>query len=141
MAKTSGKSSMGGAGIVDEAIGLYRADGKPLPPATSGRDFANKMQNVAQQVAHSRRCAAGDGEVPIAHDHDSFIPSITLVVFATRWVSTARYTPGSGLPTQLAQQAGGGLQVVGVEAFGEPAIGAVEHAASVARAAALAPQA
>jgi hypothetical protein len=33
--------------IVDEAIALYRTDGKPLPPAASGRDFANKMQNVA----------------------------------------------------------------------------------------------
>ena len=33
--------------IVEEAIELYQVDGKPLPPATSGRDFANKMQNVA----------------------------------------------------------------------------------------------
>lgn len=33
--------------IVEEAIELYQADGKPLPPATSGRDFANKMQDVA----------------------------------------------------------------------------------------------
>lgn len=33
--------------VVEEAIALYRADGKPLPPATSGRDYANKMQNVA----------------------------------------------------------------------------------------------
>jgi predicted RNase H-like HicB family nuclease len=33
--------------IVEEAIALYRKDGKPLPPATSGRDFANKMQDVA----------------------------------------------------------------------------------------------
>ena len=33
--------------IVEEAIELYEADGKPLPPATSGRDFANKMQDVA----------------------------------------------------------------------------------------------
>jgi predicted RNase H-like HicB family nuclease len=33
--------------IVDETIALYKEDGKPLPPATSGRDFANKMQNVA----------------------------------------------------------------------------------------------
>ncbi len=28
---------------VEEAIALYRADGKSLPPATSGRDYANKM--------------------------------------------------------------------------------------------------
>ena len=33
--------------VVDEAIEIYRADGKTLPPATSGRDFANKMQSVA----------------------------------------------------------------------------------------------
>ncbi len=33
--------------VVDEAISLYKAEGKPLPPATSGRDFANKMQDVA----------------------------------------------------------------------------------------------
>ena len=33
--------------IVDEAIAIYHQDGKSLPPATSGRDYANKMQNVA----------------------------------------------------------------------------------------------
>lgn len=33
--------------IVEEAIWLYRKEGKPLPPATSCRDFANKMQQVA----------------------------------------------------------------------------------------------
>jgi len=33
--------------VVEEAIELYRKDGKPLPPPTSGRDFANKMQRVA----------------------------------------------------------------------------------------------
>ena len=33
--------------IVEEAIGLYRKDGKALPPPTSGRDFATKMQSVA----------------------------------------------------------------------------------------------
>ena len=33
--------------IVDEVIALYRKHGKALPPPTSGRDFANKMQNVA----------------------------------------------------------------------------------------------
>jgi hypothetical protein len=33
--------------IVEEAIELYRQDGKPLPPATSGRDFVNKLQGVA----------------------------------------------------------------------------------------------
>jgi predicted RNase H-like HicB family nuclease len=33
--------------IVVEAIDLYRKRGAPLPPATSGRDFVNKMQQVA----------------------------------------------------------------------------------------------
>ena len=33
--------------IVEEAIAIYHQDGKSLPPATSGRDYANKMQNVA----------------------------------------------------------------------------------------------
>lgn len=33
--------------IVDEAIELYEKDGRPLPPATSGRDFANRMQHIA----------------------------------------------------------------------------------------------
>jgi predicted RNase H-like HicB family nuclease len=33
--------------IVDEVIDLYKRDGKPLPPATSGRDYANRMQHVA----------------------------------------------------------------------------------------------
>ncbi|MCA9424845.1 MAG: hypothetical protein KC994_07205 [Candidatus Omnitrophica bacterium] len=33
--------------IVEEAIELYLEDGKPLPPPTSGRDFANKMRTVA----------------------------------------------------------------------------------------------
>ncbi len=30
--------------IVDEAISIYRADNKPLPPATAGRDLANMLQ-------------------------------------------------------------------------------------------------
>lgn len=33
--------------LVAETIELYRKDGKSLPPPTSGRDFATKMQNVA----------------------------------------------------------------------------------------------
>lgn len=33
--------------IVEETIDLYKADSRPLPPATSGKDFANKMQHVA----------------------------------------------------------------------------------------------
>ena len=33
--------------IVEEVIDLYRHDEKPLPPATSGRDYANKMLDVA----------------------------------------------------------------------------------------------
>jgi predicted RNase H-like HicB family nuclease len=32
--------------IVEDAIEIYRKDGKPLPPPTSGRDFATKMQHV-----------------------------------------------------------------------------------------------
>lgn len=33
--------------IAEEAIDLYKRDGKPLPPATSGRDYAKRMQGVA----------------------------------------------------------------------------------------------
>ena len=33
--------------LVEDTIELYRKDARPLPPATSGRDFATKMQNVA----------------------------------------------------------------------------------------------
>ena len=33
--------------VVEEAIELYRQDGKPLPPPTSGGDFANRLQSVA----------------------------------------------------------------------------------------------
>ena len=33
--------------IVDEAILLYRREGKPLPPPTCGRDLVNRMQCVA----------------------------------------------------------------------------------------------
>ena len=33
--------------IVDETIELYKKDNKPLPPATSGKDYANKMLEVA----------------------------------------------------------------------------------------------
>ena len=33
--------------IVEEVIELYKRDGKALPPPTSGRDYANKMLNVA----------------------------------------------------------------------------------------------
>jgi predicted RNase H-like HicB family nuclease len=32
--------------IVEEAIVLLQQDGKALPPPTSGRDSANKMQSV-----------------------------------------------------------------------------------------------
>lgn len=32
--------------IVEEAIALYEADGKPLPPATSGQDLANRLQGA-----------------------------------------------------------------------------------------------
>lgn len=33
--------------IVEETINLYEKDGKPLPPATSGKDYANKMLTIA----------------------------------------------------------------------------------------------
>lgn len=33
--------------IVEEAIKLYRQDGRELPPPTAGRDYANKMLHVA----------------------------------------------------------------------------------------------
>ena len=33
--------------IVDEAIALYAADGKPLPPATAGRGLAEQPVRVA----------------------------------------------------------------------------------------------
>ncbi len=32
--------------IVDDVIESYQQENKPLPPATSGRDYANKMLNV-----------------------------------------------------------------------------------------------
>ena len=33
--------------IVEEAIAIYHKESRTLPPTTSGRDFATKMQNVA----------------------------------------------------------------------------------------------
>ena len=33
--------------VVEDAVALYRRDGKALPSPTSGRDFANKMQAIA----------------------------------------------------------------------------------------------
>lgn len=33
--------------IVEETIAIYRKEGRPLPPSTSGHDFANKLQSVA----------------------------------------------------------------------------------------------
>ena len=33
--------------IVEEMIGLYHEDGKPLPAATAGCDLVNKLQDVA----------------------------------------------------------------------------------------------
>jgi predicted RNase H-like HicB family nuclease len=33
--------------IVEETIELYKKDGKPLPPPTSGKDYANKMLTIA----------------------------------------------------------------------------------------------
>jgi len=33
--------------IVDEAVELYRQDGRSLPPATAGRDLANRLLSPA----------------------------------------------------------------------------------------------
>ena len=33
--------------IVEETIQLYKRDGKPLPPPTSGKDYANTMVRTA----------------------------------------------------------------------------------------------
>lgn len=33
--------------IVEETIELYKQDGKSLPPATTGKDYANRMLNIA----------------------------------------------------------------------------------------------
>ncbi|MDO8909943.1 MAG: hypothetical protein Q7W55_15770 [Pseudohongiella sp.] len=33
--------------IVEEAIQIYKAEKKPLPPATAGLDYANRLQSVA----------------------------------------------------------------------------------------------
>ena len=33
--------------IVEETIALYQHDGKALPPPTCGKDYANKMLDVA----------------------------------------------------------------------------------------------
>ena len=33
--------------IVEDAIALYRADGKPLPPATSGHNLATILETLA----------------------------------------------------------------------------------------------
>ena len=32
--------------LVEETIQLFQQDGKPLPPATSGKDYANKMLHI-----------------------------------------------------------------------------------------------
>jgi predicted RNase H-like HicB family nuclease len=32
--------------IVEEALALLKKEGKPLPPSTSGKDFANRMLSV-----------------------------------------------------------------------------------------------
>ena len=33
--------------LVEEAIQVYKREGKPLPPPTAGKDYANKMLTVA----------------------------------------------------------------------------------------------
>ncbi len=32
--------------IVEEVIALYRMEGRPLPPPTTGRDYANVFQGI-----------------------------------------------------------------------------------------------
>lgn len=34
-------------GIVEEAVHLYQSEGRPLPPMTSGRDWANTITNAS----------------------------------------------------------------------------------------------
>lgn len=36
--------------IVDEAVHLYRVDGKPLPPATFGCDIADRFKSLVCSV-------------------------------------------------------------------------------------------
>jgi len=33
--------------LVEEIVALYKQEGKPLPPPTSGKDYANTMLHVA----------------------------------------------------------------------------------------------
>lgn len=33
--------------LAEEVVALYKREGKPLPPPTSGKDFANRLANVA----------------------------------------------------------------------------------------------
>jgi predicted RNase H-like HicB family nuclease len=33
--------------LAEEIVALYKREAKPLPPPTSGKDFANRMSNVA----------------------------------------------------------------------------------------------
>jgi predicted RNase H-like HicB family nuclease len=37
--------------VVDEAIALYREDNKLLPPATFGRDLANRLGHAGKSAA------------------------------------------------------------------------------------------
>ena len=33
--------------LVEETIEFYKSDGRPLPPPTAGKDYANRMLSVA----------------------------------------------------------------------------------------------
>ncbi len=33
--------------VVDEVVGLYNQDGRPLPPPTSGKDLVNRLAAIA----------------------------------------------------------------------------------------------
>jgi predicted RNase H-like HicB family nuclease len=41
--------------LVEEVIELYKRDGKPLPPPTSGKDYANKKYGGRLRCPKRRR--------------------------------------------------------------------------------------
>ena len=40
--------------MVEGLIDRYRADGRPLPPATAGHDLASRLQAFPESTAHRR---------------------------------------------------------------------------------------
>jgi len=47
--------------IVEETLELYKQDGKSLPPATAGKDYANRMLKIVQQGTEHGRAKAHAG--------------------------------------------------------------------------------